>query len=189
MELRETVHLLSIQTILTIQLFPKSPFCQIATLLFFSRDSFLFLLLPPPLFFLLFLIDLFSSAFGPLVSKCEQMENKSNGGLVWSGQRHAACYFFARTTTAVWWSGPSSVLGDSSQNKGGVKTPLISILFDCYFGRPFHRSVLPAIMWDLTGFFSKISSHRTLLHNQLVGFMVSGYTWHTGLPVRGSSFL
>lgn len=134
------------------------------------------------------------------------MENKSNGGLGWSGQRLAACYFLVRTTTAglVWikvWTlicctfhifcfslAQTSVRG-FKPSKGGVKIPLISFWYDCYFGRPFLCSVLPAVTWNLRGFFSKISSRRTLLHNQLVGFMVSGYTWHTGLPVRGSSFL
>lgn len=109
---------------------------QLKTFLLFSRDSFLFLLLLSPLFFP-FLIALSSSAFGPLVSKCEQMENESNGGLVWSGQRLAACYFSVRTTTAGWWCGPwfvapttSSVLvwpkpvsGDSSQVKEVWKHP------------------------------------------------------------------
>lgn len=68
---------------------------QLKTFLLFFRDSFLFLLLLSP-FFSPFLIALSSSAFGPLVSKCEQMENKSNGGLVWSGQRLAGWYFFTQ---------------------------------------------------------------------------------------------
>lgn len=91
---------------------------------------------------------------------------------------HIFCFSLAQT----------SVRGFKPR-KGGVKTPLISIWYDCYFGRPFLCSVLPAIMSNLRGFFIEISSRRTLLHNQLVGFMGSGYTWHTGLPVRGSSFL
>lgn len=109
---------------------------QLKTFLLFSCDSFLFLLLlPPPLFFPPFLIALSSSAFGPIVSKCEQMENESKGGLVWSGQRLA--YFLVRTTTGGWWCGPwfvapitSSVLvwpkpvsGDSSQVKEVWKHP------------------------------------------------------------------
>lgn len=111
---------------------------QLKTFLLFSRDSFLFLLLlPPHTLFFPFLIALSSSASGPLVSKCEQMENKSNCGSVWSGQRLAACYFLVRTTTAGWWSGPwfvapftSSVLvwpkpvsGYSSQIKEVWKHP------------------------------------------------------------------
>lgn len=91
---------------------------------------------------------------------------------------HIFCFSLAQT----------SVRG-FKPSKGGVKTPIISVWYDCYFGRPFLCSVLPAIMWNLRGFFSEISSRRTFLHNQLVGFMVSGYTCHTGLPVRGSSFL
>lgn len=144
---------------------------QIKTFLLFSRDSFLILLLLS-FFFYCSMKQWLGMIWTQTTFALLFSHNLNNSLMVWTLVCcifHIFCFALARS---------------SRSNTGGVKTPLISILTDCYFGRLSLCTVLPAIMWNLRGFFSTVSStHRPLLHKQLVGLVVSGYTWHIGLPV------